>query len=471
MVFSSTLFLFAFLPVVLLLYFIVQPKFQNAILLIASIFFYASGEPKFVFVMLASVFLNYCFALLIVHPKHQTVPWRRFWLVCATISNLGLLFLFKYLAFSLNILNTVLHCNLPVPTIKLPIGISFFTFQALSYVIDVYRGNSGAQRNLFSLALYVSFFPQLIAGPIVRYNTIAEQIDHRIVTKEKFSDGVQRFIIGFSKKVILANNLALVAENAFSPQGEKTVLLLWVGSLAYSLQIFFDFCGYSDMAIGLGKMFGFTFEENFNYPYIAASITDFWHRWHISLSQWFRDYVYFPLGGSRVSHARHIFNLFAVWFLTGLWHGANYTFIVWGMIYFLMQILEKYFIKPHSLGTISSTAWRVATLLVVNFNWILFNSSDIFAAKSYIAGMLGCHGLPLLNAELIGLLREYGAFLLFGILFSTPIAKAYRTRINTTAFGQKALPILLPVCYILVFCWAASFVVLGAHNPFIYFNF
>ena len=226
MVFSSTLFLFAFFPVVLLLYFIVQPKFQNAILLIASIFFYASGEPKFVFVMLASVFLNYCFALLIVHPKHQTVPWRRFWLVCATISNLGLLFLFKYLAFSLNILNTVLHCNLPVPTIKLPIGISFFTFQALSYVIDVYRGNSGAQRNLFSLALYVSFFPQLIAGPIVRYNTIAEQIDHRIVTKEKFSDGVQRFIIGFSKKVILANNLALVAENAFSPQGEKTVLLL-----------------------------------------------------------------------------------------------------------------------------------------------------------------------------------------------------------------------------------------------------
>lgn len=225
------------------------------------------------------------------------------------------------------------------------------------------------------------------------------------------------------------------------------------------------------LAIGLGKMFGFTFEENFNYPYIAASITDFWHRWHISLSQWFRDYVYFPLGGSRVSHARHIFNLFAVWFLTGLWHGANYTFIVWGMIYFLMQILEKYFIKPHSLGTISSTAWRVATLLVVNFNWILFNSSDIFAAKSYIAGMLGCHGLPLLNAELIGLLREYGAFLLFGILFSTPIAKAYRTRINTTAFGQKALPILLPVCYILVFCWAASFVVLGAHNPFIYFNF
>lgn len=471
MVFSSTLFLFAFLPVVLLLYFIAQPKFQNTILLIASILFYSYGEPKFVFVMLASILLNYCFALLIVYPRHQTVFWRRFWLICAIASNLGLLFLFKYLAFFLNILNTSLHCNLPVPTFQLPIGISFFTFQVMSYVIDVYRGNSKAQKNLFSLALYISFFPQLIAGPIVRYNTIAEQIDHRTVTREKFSDGIRRFIIGFSKKVILANNLALVAETAFSPQGEKTVLLLWVGSLAYSLQIFFDFCGYSDMAIGLGKIFGFTFEENFNYPYIAVSITDFWHRWHISLSQWFRDYVYFPLGGSRVSHARHIFNLFVVWLLTGLWHGANYTFIIWGMIYFFMQILEKYLIKPNRLGIVSGIVWRVITLLIVNFNWILFNSSDIIAAKSYIAAMLGRHNLPLLNAELIGILREYLAFLLLGILFSTPIAKSLRTRIDATAFGQNALPILLPICYILVFCWAASFVVLGAHNPFIYFNF
>lgn len=470
MVFSSTLFLFAFFPLVLLLYFVAQPKFQNMILLIASILFYAYGEPKFVFVMLASILLNYCFALLITHPKHPPL-WRHFWLFCAAASNLGILFLFKYLAFFLNMVNTVLHCQLPVPAVRLPIGISFFTFQALSYVIDVYRGSSKAQKNPFSLTLYVSFFPQLIAGPIVRYNTIAEQIDHRTITSEKLAVGVQRFILGFAKKVILANNLALIAEAAFSTSGQKTVLLLWVGSLAYSLQIFFDFCGYSDMAIGLGKMFGFTFEENFNYPYIASSITDFWHRWHISLSQWFRDYVYFPLGGSRVTPARHIFNLFAVWFLTGLWHGANYTFIVWGLIYFLMQILEKYLIKPARLGRVAGAAWRVVTLLIVNFNWILFNSTDISAAGSYIAGMIGRSGLPLWDAQFIRLLREYGAFVLLGIVFSTPIAKVCGKRLRATASGDRAASILLPICYLLVFGWAASFVVLGAHNPFIYFNF
>ncbi len=313
MVFSSAIFLFAFLPIVLLLYCLAGQRLKNGILLAASLLFYAYGEPKFVFVMLASIVLNYAFAMLIELPGYGSKRWRRDWLLAALACNLGILFVFKYLNFFGHMVGKALHIDLQLPSIALPIGISFFTFQALSYVVDVYRGTTRVQRNPFSLALYISFFPQLIAGPIVRYSTIAEQIDDRKVTPEKLSQGVQRFIAGFCKKVLLANNVALVAEAAFDVHGEKSVALLWVGSLAYTLQIFFDFCGYSDMAIGLGKMFGFEFEENFNYPYMAKSVTDFWHRWHISLSQWFRDYVYFPLGGSRVTPARHIFNLFVVW--------------------------------------------------------------------------------------------------------------------------------------------------------------
>ena len=350
MVFSSAIFLFAFLPIVLLLYCLAGQRLKNGILLAASLLFYAYGEPKFVFVMLASIVLNYAFAMLIELPGYGSKRWRRDWLLAALACNLGILFVFKYLNFFGHMVGKALHIDLQLPSIALPIGISFFTFQALSYVVDVYRGTTRVQRNPFSLALYISFFPQLIAGPIVRYSTIAEQIDDRKVTPEKLSQGVQRFIAGFCKKVLLANNVALVAEAAFDVHGEKSVALLWVGSLAYTLQIFFDFCGYSDMAIGLGKMFGFEFEENFNYPYMAKSVTDFWHRWHISLSQWFRDYVYFPLGGSRVTPARHIFNLFVVWFLTGLWHGANYTFLAWGMMYFVMQLVEKFLVKPQRLN-------------------------------------------------------------------------------------------------------------------------
>lgn len=467
MVFSSTLFLFVFLPVVLLLYYLVKPQFQNGILLLASLLFYAYGEPKFIFVMLLSIALNYLFALLISRKKLLSF-WRRFWMAAAVCSNLGILFLFKYLGFTMRIAAGVLHRDLPIPGFHLPIGISFFTFQALSYVIDVYRGTASVQRNPFSLALYVSFFPQLVAGPIVRYNTIAEQISARTVTPEKLNEGVRRFIIGFCKKVILANNLALAAEQAFSVGGDKTVLLLWVGSLAYTLQIFFDFSGYSDMAIGLGKLFGFTFEENFNYPYIANSVTDFWHRWHISLSQWFRDYVYFPLGGSRVGTVRHIFNLFAVWFLTGLWHGANYTFIVWGLLYFVMQLLEKFLIRPQRLHGVAAAMWRVVTLLTVNFAWVLFNSADLASAGQYIAGMLGLRGLPLLDSAVLGLLREQGAWLMLGVAFSTSVAAWAGARCRHRCWIDK---FVLPVAEIMVFLFAASFVVMGAHNPFIYFNF
>ncbi len=471
MVFSSAIFLFAFLPLVLLLYGMAKPKFQNMILLAASLLFYAYGEPTFVFVMLASVVLNYAFAMLIELPGHGSKRWRRGWLLAALVCDLGILFVFKYLNFFGRMVGKVLHTDLPLPSIALPIGISFFTFQALSYVVDVYRGTTRVQRNPFSLALYISFFPQLIAGPIVRYSTIAEQIDERTVTPEKLSQGVQRFIVGFCKKVLLANNVALVAEMAFDVHGEKSVALLWVGSLAYTLQIFFDFCGYSDMAIGLGKMFGFEFEENFNYPYMAKSVTDFWHRWHISLSQWFRDYVYFPLGGSRVTPMRHIFNLFVVWFLTGLWHGANYTFLAWGMMYFVMQLVEKFLIKPQRLHGAAAVGWRVVTLLIVNFGWVLFNSLSIADAKQYIFGMLGLRGLPLWSAAVTGIFREYGVFLLLGVIFSTPIAKVCGQRLRAGHGGAVWQRVLLPLGQMAVFAWAVSFVVLGAHNPFIYFNF
>lgn len=467
MVFSSAIFLFAFLPVVLLLYWLAgpRPRLKNGILLAASLLFYAYGEPKFVFVMLLSILLNYVFAMLIA--RRETVRWRRAWLLAAVGCDLGILFIFKYLGFFGRIAGELLHTDLPLPGIALPIGISFFTFQALSYVVDVYRGTVPVQRDPFSLALYISFFPQLIAGPIVRYSTIAEQIDHRTVTPDKLEQGVKRFVIGFCKKMLIANNVALAAENAFALSGDKSVVLLWLGSLAYTLQIFFDFSGYSDMAIGLGKMFGFTFEENFNYPYMAKSVTDFWHRWHISLSQWFRDYVYFPLGGSRVTPVRHIFNLFMVWFLTGLWHGANYTFLAWGMMYFVLQIVEKFLVKPQRLQGAAVAGWRVVTLLVVNFGWVLFNSLSIEDAMQYILGMLGLRGLPLCNAVVALILREYGVYLLLGVVFSTPVAKVVSRKLGDFP-GRR---VLLPLGEMAVFAWAVSFVVLGAHNPFIYFNF
>lgn len=322
MVFSSTLFTFGFLPIVILVYYLAKERYRNYILLAASLFFYSCGEPQFIVIMLISITVNYLLALGIDHFEHVTT--RRLLLVAAIIENLGILYVFKYLDFSINIINRMFYAKIALPGITLPIGISFFTFQTMSYVIDVYRKKVDVQKNIFYVALYISFFPQLIAGPIVRYATIAEQIEKRTTSLEKFGEGARRFMLGFCKKVILANNLALVAEIPFSSASEEIVTysaaMLWLGSISYTLQIFYDFSGYSDMAIGLGKMFGFTFEENFNYPYISKSVTEFWRRWHISLGQWFRDYVYIPLGGSRVGTCRHIFNLLVVWLLTGLWH-------------------------------------------------------------------------------------------------------------------------------------------------------
>lgn len=344
MLFSSSVFLFLFLPVVLLVYYLPLRRWrqgQNVFLLLASLGFYAWGEPWFVLVMLGSILANYGFGLWVDACKRAgrtcAPP-----LVTALAVNLGILFVFKYLTFTLGILNR-LGAAFVIPGIELPIGISFFTFQALSYVLDVHRDRGEVQRSPLKVGLYISFFPQLIAGPIVKYETVAQQIDHRKEIWADFSAGCSRFIVGLGKKVLLSNQLAVVADRAFGQGDGLSASFAWLGALCYTLQIYYDFSGYSDMAIGLGKMFGFHFLENFNYPYISRSITEFWRRWHISLSTWFRDYVYFPLGGSRVnSKAKHIRNLFVVWLLTGVWHGANWTFLAWGLFYFVLLVLEKY---------------------------------------------------------------------------------------------------------------------------------
>jgi len=367
---------------------------------------------------------------------------------------LGLLFVFKYLGFTMRIF------GLPAPSIALPIGISFFTFQAMSYVIDVYRRRAAAERDILNVALYISFFPQLVAGPIVRYNTIAGQIARRRVTWEKFGQGAQRFMAGFCKKVLLANNLALIAEPAFAAAPEeRSLALAWLGAVGYSLQLYYDFSGYSDMAIGLGRMFGFTFEENFNYPYLSKTCTEFWRRWHISLGQWFRDYVYIPLGGSRAGTPRCVFNLFAVWALTGIWHGANYTFIAWGLLFFALLCAEKWIFRPQGWTNPAAVfLWRVLTLFCVVCSWVLFNSPTLSSALAYCAGLIGIGVNGLLGVTARRLLREHGVFFLAGLLFSVPVARRLP---RAAAFFLQAA----------AFLWAVSFVVLGSHNPFIYFNF
>ena len=475
MVFSSLLFTFIFLPFVVCLYFIAKDRYRNYILLVASLLFYAYGEPKFVFVMLASIALNYGFAFFIGRENdrdhHRTA---KSLLVFDIILNLSLLFVFKYLNYSVVILNHVFGKELQDPGISLPIGISFFTFQALSYCIDVYRGTVKVQKNPLFVALYISFFPQLIAGPIVRYSTIEDQITQRFTSIYDFGEGVRRFFLGFSKKVILANNLSVVAAQAFDTNAAQAdLVLLWLGSICFSLQIFYDFSGYSDMAIGLGRIFGFHFDENFNYPYIARSITEFWRRWHISLSGWFRDYVYIPLGGSRVSVPRNILNLFVVWLLTGIWHGANVTFLVWGLMYFVLLTVEKFIIKPDKRKfVLFSVLWRIVTLFFVNLGWVIFNSPDIRGALDYIQGMLGLfNNRFMIDSELKRTFREYGFFVIAGLIFATPVVKLLGEKLEKMSHGRLTVSVITPLVYCFLFLWAVSFLILGAHNPFIYFNF
>jgi len=458
MLFTSSVFLFLFLPVVLIAYYALcfrKRVLQNTLLTIASLLFYAWGEPKFVLIMLGSIAVNWFFALIIDVRRGKEKKTRPL-LICSVIVNLGILFVFKYAAFAAAQFEIIFNvaANSALKSIALPIGISFFTFQAMSYVIDVHRGKCAAQKNPLNVALYISLFPQLIAGPIVRYETIADQILNRRETLEGFAQGAQRFMIGFIKKTLIANNTAIIADMAFDG-GAPTAVMAWVGAIAYTIQIYFDFSGYSDMAIGLGGMFGFKFEENFNYPYIARSVSEFWTRWHISLGKWFRDYVYFPLGGSRVkSKARLILNLAAVWILTGIWHGANWTFLLWGVMYLVFILLEKFTGFHKKLGGFG----HVYALLAAVLGRVLFRAETITAAFSYLKTMFGFGSNGFASSSDLFWMRNYAFFLIAGIVFSVPLAK-------------KLPRVVVSIGAAILFIVSVTYMIKGTYNPFIYFNF
>lgn len=473
MVFSSTYFAFLFLPAALLLCLITPKKLHNYILLAASVYFYAYGEPVFVWVVLGSALLNWVLALGMDKAQGNG---RKGYLIAALVIDLGILFVCKYLDFCIATVNSLVSAELPLPGIRLPIGISFYTFQIISYMIDVYRGQVESQKNFFYLALYIMFFPQLIAGPIVRYYSIAEQIGNRKMTIAGIGIGAKRFIYGFAKKILLANQAALIVSQCmrFGETGYLPVSTLWLGAAAFTLQIYFDFSGYSDMAIGLGRMFGFRFEENFDHPYTAKSVTDFWRRWHMSLSYWFRDYVYIPLGGNRVSLPKQIRNLFVVWLLTGIWHGANFTFIFWGLGYFVLLCLERYVIKPEDKPGIFRAVYRVLTLAAVCLLFVMFNAPDVGSGLRYIAALFGAGTNPagFADAGFLQILNENALILAGACVFASglPVLAAKQLR-RIRVFNRWVFPLVVPVVCVFLFLWSASYLIMGAHNPFIYFNF
>lgn len=477
MLFTSMEFLFVFLPIVLGIYFLLPQMYRNVWLFLSSLFFYAWGEPHFIIFMLISIIFNYLMAIRISEcdGKHGKVKKRLFLFITIAV-NLGILFVYKYANFTTRLLREAfpsLQSVVEQTNYTLPIGISFFTFQAMSYVIDVYRGTL-VQKNPINIGLYVSLFPQLIAGPIVRYTTVEKEMQHRTVTFDSFSEGVRRFIIGFNKKMLLANVLGEAADAIFAMSNHST-LTAWVGIACYTLQIFYDFSGYSDMAIGLGKFFGFNFLENFDYPYCSGSVTEFWRRWHISLGTWFRDYVYFPLGGSRVkSKWRLVMNLAAVWMLTGIWHGANWTFILWGVLYGVLIIVEKLLSIPQKVqrNTAANVIWHIFTLLMVMLGWVLFRSESISGAWEYMGNMFSARS-GLVDSSGVFYLREYLVPLLTGVLCATPVFRWIGQRVRAME-NQKAACALLTVGYlfqIALFLVCVSALVMQAHNPFIYFNF
>jgi len=463
-VFSSVIFLFAFLPLTLAVYFALPGRVRNGVLLAASLLFYVSGEPVYLWVMLASITFNYGFGLAVAAARGRL---KRGVLAGAVLVNIGLLGFFKYAAFFTTTLNSTLSTALTVPAVALPVGISFFTFHALSYVFDIYRGNAPAQRNPFALALYILLFPQLIAGPIVRYHAIAPQLRKREITAESFTEGIYRFVIGLSKKVLIANVVARVADTVFAlDPAQIGTALAWLGIACYTLQIYFDFSGYSDMAVGLGLMFGFRLPENFNYPYAARSIQDFWRRWHITLSTWFRDYVYIPLGGNRKGAVRTYLNLYIVFFLTGLWHGASWTFVLWGLLHGTFLVVER-------LGFARVLEWlpRLAqhgyALLVVMCAWVLFRSDTLPYAVGYLARMFSLSPEGTIYHLSLYLDMRTILALLMGVLFSFHSAALLKMRVVQP---EAAAVVRLAACAGL-FILCAMTLVVNTYNPFIYFRF
>ena len=468
MLFSSIVFLFSFLPAVMILYYLLPVRFRNVILLLASLVFYAWGEPVYLFLMLLSILFNYFSGLDIARNLQDKRAAKRS-LVFNLIINLAVLGFFKYEGFVLDTLNGILPVHISYHALPLPIGISFYTFQILPYIIDVYRGNVKVQTNLPNFALYVTMFPQLIAGPIVQYADVDEQLASREVSRTKFGEGSMYFIRGLAKKVLLANTSGMIfTEVSGLAKGNIAVMTAWLGAFAYMFQIYFDFSGYSDMAIGLGKMFGFEFNMNFNYPYVSKSITEFWRRWHISLSSWFRDYVYIPLGGNRVSKIKHIRNLLIVWFLTGLWHGAAWNFVAWGLYYGVILIIEKYLLSP-VLDRLPDVVRHIYSIVLVVIGWVLFFSSSFGQAADYIRVMFGAGAHGFADRESMYLLTSNLILWLILIFGSTPLVHfRYEHMLRTKKWNTT---IINSVVYAALFIVCIAYLVTETYNPFLYFRF
>ena len=473
MVFSSLLFMFRFLPAVLILYYVLPKRFRNMILFLFSLFFYAWGEPKYVFLMLLSITVDYFAGIKIGSCKdRENISGARKWLIISVVYNLSVLGFFKYADFLIGSVNGILGTEIPLLHIPLPIGISFFTFQTMSYTIDVYRRATSPQKNWMRYGTYVSMFPQLIAGPIVQYKTIAEQLQGRKETADDFADGINRFVIGVGKKVLLANNIGALWDTV-SGMGAANlpVATAWIGALAYTFQIYFDFSGYSDMAIGLGKMFGFHFLENFRYPYTSKSITEFWRRWHISLGSWFREYVYIPLGGNRCSLAKQIRNIGIVWMLTGIWHGASWNFMIWGVYYGILLILEK-FVFGKTLQKLPKVLQNIYTMFFVILGWMLFAFDRLSAGEQYIRAMFGGFGQRFFDATTIYLLYNHAVLLVILILGVTRIPAVLAEKLKTKLSGYSEITVTLQgIFYMGIFLLAIAYLVDASYNPFLYFRF
>ncbi len=460
MIFSSTFFLFLFLPVTLLLYYIVPKKTKNFILLLCSLVFYAWGEPVYVLLMIYSILFNYVMGRLIdSEPAHKKLV-----LVFSIFMNLLILGFFKYYGFLMENINAITGLNLKIRKLALPIGISFYTFQALSYVIDLYRGRFKVQKNVVAFAAYITMFPQLIAGPIVRYEDVAAQMENRDLSLTRFGKGALRFIFGLGKKVLLANLIGSLFDTIHASGADVSTVTAWIGALAYTFQIFFDFSGYSDMAIGLGEMLGFTFMENFNYPYFAKNVTDFWRRWHISLSTWFREYVYIPLGGNRVKVGRHILNLLIVWMLTGLWHGASWNFILWGLYYGLLLIWEKY---VWSKLKVPGFVTRLFTIVLIIIGWVIFSSDTVPQIAATLASMFGHAKLGFIDGTARYYLSTNWKLLLLELVFSMPLVRVVYKK--CTQYAVTRVLVLVFALVLLYVCTA--YLVTQNYNPFLYFRF
>ena len=459
MLFSSIPFLYYFLPLVLITYFLAPKRLKNTVLLLYSLVFYGWGEPKLLGLMLFTIGMFYLCGLLI----DRTDTRKKFWLWVSVAVSLGLLGIFKYADFFISSFNAVTGLGVPLLRLALPVGISFYTFQALSYTIEVYRGNVPAQKNLISFGAYVTLFPQLIAGPIVRYGDVARELEERTTNLEQVGLGLRRFLVGLGKKVILADNFALLCK-LFRESSEPSVLFYWMYAIAFMLNIYFDFSGYSDMAIGLGKVFGFHFLENFNYPYLSKSVTEFWRRWHMSLGSWFRDYVYIPLGGNRVSKGRWVFNILVVWILTGAWHGAAWNFVLWGLLYAVVLMAEKWL---PGLQKWPEVLRRGYTLLIVMLGFVLFNADSIGQAGSDFSALFGFGGLPVVTAQTLYYLRSFALLFVLGIVGSTPLVRNWAVGIRKTRAGSF-LELAMMVGLLLV---STAYLVDGSFSPFLYFRF